>query len=62
MNVGLRPAIVAAGSVAWLWTAFASGLHAQQPAGNMRPVPVRGTRGKGAIITGLFLQRVPGDI
>jgi hypothetical protein len=35
MNVGLRPAIVAIGSVAWLWTAFASGLHAQQPSGDI---------------------------
>ena len=29
MNVGLRSAIVAVGSAAWLWTAFASGLLAQ---------------------------------
>lgn len=35
MNVGLRSAIVAVGSVAWLWTAFASGVHAQQRAGNI---------------------------
>jgi hypothetical protein len=32
MNVGLRSAIVAVGAVAWLWTAFASGLHAQASA------------------------------
>ena len=35
MNVGLRSAIVAVGSVAWLCTAVASGLHAQQRAGNI---------------------------
>lgn len=34
MNVSLRGVIVALGVVVWMWTGFASGLHAQRGAGN----------------------------
>ena len=44
MNRGLRSAIVAVGSVAWLWTTFASGLQAQQGTGS----PATGANAKPA--------------